>query len=263
MSEPPVLRSDREGILELVLNRPEKLNALNEDVLAIIAEAAEDLRRNDDLRVLLIRSTGRYFSSGVDLNAFKDRPSGNSGLVARSWFRRDMAGMHSLWQELELIEKPVVVAHHAMCAGGALEMSLSCDFRLAAASAGYWFPEMKMGMVPASGGISRMTRLCGPHWAKWMMLANKKVDAQKALTMGLVHEVYPDETFEQDVWEFCRELVSLPKEACAIAKMTIELAADLGSASARQVERLAYSNLISSDEQAEMRRQHHRNVLKS
>src|SRR3546814_13973752 len=76
-----------------------------------------------------------------------------------------MGGMQTLWQEMELVEKPIVAAHHAMCVGGGLEMSLSCDFRLAAASAGYWFPEMKMAMVPASGGISRLTRLCGPHWS--------------------------------------------------------------------------------------------------
>jgi enoyl-CoA hydratase/carnithine racemase len=263
MAEPAVLRSEREGILELVLNRPEKLNALNQETLDTIRAAVEDLRLRDDLRVMLIRATGRYFSAGADLTAFNDNPTDKSGLKTRSWFRREMGGMQTLWQEMELVEKPIVAAHQAMCVGGGLEMSLSCDFRLAAASAGYWFPEMKMAMVPASGGISRLTRICGLHWAKWMVLANQKVDAQRALTMGLVHEVYPDETFEEEVWAFCRLLASYPPEVTAIAKMSIEMAADLDSANARQLERLVYSNLMSGDEQAAMRKQHHQNILKS
>src|SRR3546814_496086 len=211
---------------------------------------------------MLIRAKGRYFSAGADLSAFDDSDAWKSGLRTRSWFRREMGGMQTLWQEMELVEKPIVAAHHAMCVGGGLEMSLSCDFRLAAASAGYWFPEMKMAMVPASGGISRLTRLCGPHWAKWMVLANEKVDAQRALTMGLVHNIYPDESFEEDVRAFCRRLAAQPPEVTALAKMAVEMAADMESASARQLERLVYSNLVAGEEQAEMKRRHHDNILK-
>lgn len=263
MAEAAVLRSEREGVIELVLNRPEKLNALNLEMLESLRQAVEDLRLRDDLRVLLIRAKGRYFSSGADLGAYSDNPSGRSGLETRSWFRRGMGGMQTLWQEMELVEKPIVVAHHAMCVGAGLEMSLSCDFRLAAASASYWFPEMKMGMVPASGGISRLTRICGLHWAKWMVLANKKVGSQQALAMGLVHEVYSDETFEDEVWSFCRMLSSYPPEVTALAKMSVEMAADLDSANARQLERLVYSNLTAGEEQVALRQQHLKRVLKS
>lgn len=263
MAEEPVLRSDREGIVELVLNRPDKLNALNQRTLDIIREALEDLRLRDDLRVMLIRAKGRYFSAGADLTAFQNYADPKSGVKTRTWFRREMGGMQTLWQEMEMVEKPIVVAHHAMCVGGGLEMSLSCDFRLAAASAAYWFPEMKMAMVPASGGISRLTRLCGIHWAKWMVLANRKVDAQRALIMGLVHDVFPDETFEADVWAFCQELAAFPPEVTAVAKMSIEMAADLESANARQLERLVYSSLMAGEEHEEMKNQHHRNVLSS
>lgn len=262
MAEPPVLRDEKEGILQLVLNRPDKLNALNQEVLDSIAQAVDDLRERPDLRVLLIRAKGRYFSAGADLSAFDPGEPSGSGLHIRRWFRREMGGMQSLWQEMELVEKPIVVAHHAMCIGGGLEMSLSCDFRLAAASAGYWFPEMKMGMVPASGGISRLTRFCGPHWAKWMVLANEKIDAQRALNIGLVHDVYPDETFETDVWSFCQRLAAHPPEVVALAKMSVEMAADMDSASARQLERLVYSNLMAGDEHLELKRQHHNRILK-
>jgi enoyl-CoA hydratase/carnithine racemase len=96
-----------------------------------------------------------------------------------------------------------------------------------------------------------------------MVLANRKVDAQRALTMGLVHEVFPDETFEADVWEFCRELAAFPPEVTAMAKLSVEMAHDLESANARQLERLVYSSLLSGEEHERMREQHHRNVLSS
>ena len=262
MSQPAVIRTEDQAVVELVLNRPEKLNALNKDVLDALRAGVEDLRTRDDLRVMLIRANGRYFSAGADLTAFDDQGDRKSGIASRSWFRREMGGMQTLWQEMELVEKPIVVAHHAMCVGGGLEMSLSCDFRLAAASAGYWFPEMKMATVPASGGISRLTRLCGPHWAKWMVLANEKVDAQQALTMGLVHKIYPDDVFEEEARAFCRRLAQQPLEATAVAKMAVEMAADMDSASARQLERLVYSSILAGDEQVAFREQHHSRVLK-
>jgi len=248
MSEPLLLRSESGGILEIVLNRPAKLNAINREMWEGIRDAIEHFRVRRDLRVMLLRANGRYFSAGTDLvdydGDFDDSPMG-----ARNWMRRDLsAGMHRMLVEMERIEKPFVVAHHAMCIGGSLELSLSCDFRLASASAQYWFPELQFGMVPLSGGISRLTRIVGPHWATWMTIGNKKVGAERALAMGLVHEVYPDETFETEVRGFCEMLVSQPIEATAVGKMAIQLAADLSSDDARQVERLAFSSLTFAPE---------------
>jgi enoyl-CoA hydratase len=243
MSEPLLLRSESGGVLEIVLNRPAKLNAINREMWEGLCEAIEDFRVRHDLRVMLFRANGRYFSAGNDLTDY-DGDFDDSPMRARNWMRRDLAaGMHRMLVEMERIEKPFVVAHHAMCIGGSLELSLSCDFRLASSSAQYWFPEMQFGMVPLSGGISRLTRIVGPHWANWMAVANKKVNAERALTIGLIHEIYPDETFETEVRGFCDMLASHPVEATAVGKMAIQLAADLSSDDARQVERLAFSSL--------------------
>ena len=152
--------------------------------------------------------------------------------------------MHRIYDEMEAMEKPLVVAHHATCLGGGLELSLSCDFRLAAKSARYGFPEGKFGVLPASNGVSRLTRIVGTHWARYLIMANLQVDADRALIMGLVHEVWPDETFEMEVMRFCRHLAGQHGEQMGAAKVAIELARDVGLAQARNVERMANSALM-------------------
>jgi enoyl-CoA hydratase/carnithine racemase len=153
-----------------------------------------------------------------------------------------------MFDEMEAIEKPIVVAHQGPCFGGAFEMSLSCDFRLGAASATYRMPEIDIGCLPGSGGTSRLTRIVGPHWARWFVLAGQTASAERALTMGLLHEVYPDDQFDEKVMEFCAKLASLPPEAVALSKLTIELTADLDRQQARNVERLSNSILFLGDE---------------
>jgi enoyl-CoA hydratase/carnithine racemase len=253
MPEPAYLISENAGVLEFFLNRPDKLNALNQEMFQGLAQALEMLVARADLRVLLIRAGGRFFCAGADLLAQPMPDMQGLTTNVRSWYRRELGGgMLPLYLELEAIEKPIVVAHHATCIGGGLELSLSCDFRLAAASACYGFPEAKLGMIPATGGISRLTRLVGPHWARWMIMANQQVDAAQAQAMGLVHAVYPDEDFDAKVMAFCQNLAKLPPEATAMAKLSIELAADLQSAQARNMERLAVSTLSLGVEHAQM-----------
>jgi enoyl-CoA hydratase len=145
---------------------------------------------------------------------------------------------------MEAIEKPFVVAHQASCVGGSLEMSLSCDFRLASASASYAFPEAKFGVLPATNGVSRLVRLVGPHWARLLIMANMPVDATEARIMGLVHKVFPDESFEADVMAFCRHLAQQNTEMMGASKVAIELSADLPAHQAASVERLVNSSLM-------------------
>ena len=248
MSEAPAMLVEEEGaILIATLNRPEKLNAINAEMLRIYEEALHRFRDTETLKVLLIRATGRYFSAGADLRG-GGGASGSSRTAKqiRETHRLGLNGMHRIYDEMEHIEKPIVVAHQAMCVGGGLEISLSCDFRLAAKSAGYAFPEGKFGTLPASNGVSRLTRLVGTHWARYLIMANLPAMADRAYVMGLVHEVYPDETFEEDVMKFCRHLADQNLEQMGTAKLAIELARDVGRAQGRDIERMANSGLMLS-----------------
>lgn len=247
MSEAPHLLVDRQdGILIATLNRPEKLNALSDEMMERFERALLEFRDTPELKVMLIRATGRYFCAGADLKegraGMRTFPNTPSGL--REMHRLQLRGMQRIYDEMEAIEKPIVVAHHAPCVGGGLEMSLSCDFRLAAAGASYAFPEGKFGSLPASNGVSRLTRIVGTHWARLLVMANLPATSQEALIMGLVHKVYPDERFEDEVMAFCRHLTEQNGEQMGAAKLAIEMSADVGLAQARNVERMANSALL-------------------
>lgn len=250
--EPDLLRSERGPVLEIVFNRPNKYNAMNLAMARGIADAVAELRDRRDLRVLLIRAKGKYFSAGADLTDITRPDAGGSSSAERTWYRQGNGSFHPMFDEMEAVEKPIVVAHQGPCFGGAFEMSLSCDFRLGAASATYRMPEIDIGCLPGSGGTSRLARLVGPHWTRWFVLAGETANADRALQMGLLHDVYPDDEFEERVYAFCDKLAALPPEAVALSKLTIELTADLERQQARNVERLANSILFLGNEHKDL-----------
>ncbi len=245
MSEAPHLLTEVDGaILIATLNRPDKLNSLSGELMGLFEQALHRFRDTPELKVMLVRATGRYFCAGADLRGGEGRAAPTTASGIRENHRLRLHGMHRIYDEMEAIEKPIVVAHHATCMGGGLELSLSCDFRLAAKSARYAFPEGKFGVIPASNGVSRLARTIGTHWARYLIMANLPVDADRALIMGLVHDVFPDESFGEDVMKFCRHLAEQNGEQMGAAKLAIELAHDVGLAQARNVERLTNSALM-------------------
>jgi enoyl-CoA hydratase/carnithine racemase len=246
--EPDLVKAEQGPILEVVLNRPNKYNAINRAMADGLKSAVAELRDRRDLRVLLIRAKGKYFSAGADLTDISRPDAQGSSSAERSWYRQGSGSFHPMFDEMEAVEKPIVVAHQGPCFGGAFEMSLSCDFRLGAVSATYRMPEIDIGCLPGSGGTSRLTRLIGPHWARWFVLAGETATAERALQMGLLHDVYSDEEFDDKVMAFCAKLAALPPEAVALSKLTIELTADLDRQQARNVERLSNSILFLGDE---------------
>jgi enoyl-CoA hydratase/carnithine racemase len=235
---------ERDGIFEVTLNRPQKYNAISDAMLEGLRRAIDTFGSRRELRVMVLRAAGKYFSAGVEISP-DISPTVEGTLDGRAWYRRKF---HALFDEFEAVEKPIVAAHQGPCLGGGLELSLSCDFRLAAQSARYGLPEIDIGALPGSGGISRLTRMAGPHWARWLVMAGEQVTAEQALQMGFVHAVYPDEEFAARVEAFCAKLARQPYEVLGLAKLSIELAVDLDRAQARNVERIANSMLFTGAE---------------
>jgi enoyl-CoA hydratase/carnithine racemase len=246
MTESSTRLEIRDGTMRLTLSRPDKLNAIDGPMEEALRACIDELERRDDVRALLIRATGRYFSAGFDLSHRVTEMTELKGLEYRREYRR----MHEMFDALEQSEKPSIVAIQGACIGGALELALSCDFRIAAEVAVFRLPEIGLGVIPGSGGISRLTRTVGPAWARWLALAGEPVDAARALAIGLVHEVTAAEELDARADALIEKLVAIPGNAAGLAKLAIDTCERLDRATGRDVERIVNSLLVPSEEHA-------------
>ncbi len=246
----------KDGVLTVTFTRNEKLNAVSPEMLELLAEAIAELGDDDAVRVLLITAEGRFFSAGIDIAALpsaQERTTGADGSVGTRKLRRSYRELHLLFDELEAIEKPVVLAAQGNCFGVGVELSASCDFRLAAAGTKFALPEVpNLAVIPGSGGVSRLTRLIGPAWGKWLAMAGETIDAQTALHIGLVQAVYEPEEFTDKVQAFVTRLAGLPGEAVGLAKVAVDTAASVDKVTARNFDRLANTVLLTGAEHQAM-----------
>ena len=241
---------EADQILTVELARLDKHNAIGEEITDALWEAVRALGDRDDLRCLVITATGPYFTAGIDLSQRVGSDSGDRETPNPhpGWnLRRDYRSHHLLYDEFEAVEKPIVVAVQGHCLGAGVEMAASADFRFCTPEATFRLPEVGLGFVPGSGGVSRLTRIIGPAHVKWMAMATMPVSATEALAMGLVNQVFPAPTFREEVGAFCRHLVGLPAEAMGVAKLLADMAVDTDRTTQRHVDRIANTPLLSRD----------------
>jgi enoyl-CoA hydratase/carnithine racemase len=245
-------RDDADGIITVTFTRDAKRNAVSTSMWDVIRQAVRDLGDDDAQRVLIITGEGRYFTSGLDYASLRPNiGEGTDGLVRGSNMRRQYRAeaYHDLFDEIESIEKPVILAAQAHCFGVGVEMGASCDFRFASEDATFALPEVpNIATLPGSGGISRLTRVIGPHWTKWMVMAGEIIDAKEAKEIGLVHKVFPPATFHDQVKAFATKLSAMPREALGLSKVTIDAANSVDRRTAREIDRMAQTMLFMSDD---------------
>jgi enoyl-CoA hydratase/carnithine racemase len=239
---------EQDSILTVTIDRQAKRNAISPEVTDMLWAAVHRVAVDPALRALVITAEGQFFTAGIDLKAPMPATVAATGSEFRALYRRH----HALYDEMEALEKPVVLAAQGPCLGAGVEMACSADFRFASEVSSFQLPEVGLGMIAGSGGTSRLTRLVGVHWAKWMAMAARSVDAQQALQIGLVHEVFPLDGFHTLVHERVREIIGLPAEALGAAKAAIDLVADVAPAGGRQIERFVNSQLAFGGEFTEL-----------
>lgn len=237
--------TERDSVMTLTFDRPDKLNAISAEMTGLLWDAVRAMEARDDLRVLVIRAVGSYFTAGIDIAGI------DISERTPSQYRRNYLEHTSLYDAFEALDKPIVLAVQGHCFGAGVEMAASCDFRFATPAATFQLPEINLAVIPGSGGISRVARLVGPQWAKWLAMAGQSIDAERAFAIGLVHEVYADEGFHDQVHEFAKKLAGLPRQAVGIAKLAVDVCANTDLASARQVEQIANAVLAFGDEHKE------------
>lgn len=241
------IQIERQGaVAVMTLNRPESLNSWNAKMRGEMKSAVNELVEDDELRVLVITGTGRGFSAGEDVRGMEDL----AAISTRS-FRRLVRTFHDIFDQLEKMEVPVIAAINGVAAGGGLELALSCDFRIASDAARMGFPENKVGLIPGSGGCSRLVKLVGPARAKWLVMTGEIIGAQQALEYGLVEEVVPAQNLMKRTLEFANELAGKAPQATGLAKLVINNCLDVDLNTGRNFERLAQSVLKRTEDHKE------------
>ncbi|MBI3371096.1 MAG: enoyl-CoA hydratase/isomerase family protein [Betaproteobacteria bacterium] len=241
------LKLHAEGaIAVLTLNRPDTLNSWNQKMRDEMRDAVRDLTADDRLRVLVITGEGRAFSAGEDVRGMQDLADAGT----RS-FRRIARNIHNVFDDLEAIEIPVIAAINGVAAGGGLELALSCDFRLASEGAKLGFPETNVGLIPGSGGCSRLVKLVGIAKAKRLVMTGEMVTAHQAFAMGLVEEVLPAAELMPHAMHLARQLAAKAPLALGLAKIVLNGCANVDPDTGRNLERLGQSILKKTDDHLE------------
>ncbi len=230
IAPPLLLRARADGVLTLTLNRPEVLNALNDELLDAVTAACTDAATDDSVRVVVITGAGRAFCSGQDLNAAL---TGDGGGV------RDHLNGHYVpaIKAIRGLEKPVVAAVNGVAAGAGLSLALACDFRIAAESATFVQAFVRIGLVPDAGGSHFLPRLVGTAKALEMSMLGDTVDATQAVGFGLATRVVADGQLAAATAEFAGRLARGPRSVGMIkALLSTSLDNDLAVQMAREAD---------------------------
>lgn len=169
------------GILHITLNRPDKLNALNQEVLESLSQQFTEAENNSTIRAILITGEGKAFCAGADINRLREAN-------AQTGYDFALQGQ-SVFRQLETLGKPSLAAINGFAFGGGCELAMSASLRIASASAQFGQPEVKLGVIPGYGGTQRLARLVGKGRALDLCLTGRFISATEALNWGLVTEV--------------------------------------------------------------------------
>jgi len=240
--------SVEEGIATLTLDRPEKLNAWTYDSSRQLGKRADEIRFNDDVRVVVLRAEGRAFCAGIDLGLPEDRIVGRSHAEKARNFYENLRWVHERFAAFANLPQPVVAAVHGYCLGFGFELALMADIRIAADDAVFGLPEAQVGASIDAGGDLRLARDIGAGWAKLLALTGRRLDARAAERLGVVQQVVPREQLDATAMQIAREIRDNAPLAVQSIKRTINEFADRGLADALRFEALSASTQFISDD---------------
>ncbi|HEX7748020.1 MAG TPA: enoyl-CoA hydratase [Bordetella sp.] len=242
MSESFVLAETRGRVGLLTLNRPKALNALNDTLMDQLGAALLAFDADDGIGAIVITGSEKAFAAGADIGAMKD------------WSYMDVYGSEYItrnWEALKRVRKPVIAAVAGYALGGGCELAMMCDIIIAADTAKFGQPEIKLGVIPGAGGTQRLPRAVGKAKAMDMVLTSRMMAAEEAERAGLVSRVVPADKMLDEAIEAATLIASMSLPSAMMAKECVNRAYEGTLAEGVLFERRLFHSLFATEDQKE------------
>ncbi|ANN79756.1 enoyl-CoA hydratase [Bordetella flabilis] len=242
MSESLVLIETRGRVGLLTLNRPKALNALNDALMDELGQALLDFEKDDSIGAIVITGSEKAFAAGADIGAMKD------------WSYMDVYGTDYItrnWETLKRIRKPVIAAVAGYALGGGCELAMMCDILIAADTAKFGQPEIKLGVIPGAGGTQRLPRAVGKAKAMDLVLTARMMNADEADRAGLVSRVVPADKLLDEAIEVATVIAAMSLPAVMMAKECVNRAFESTLNEGMLFERRLFHSLFGTRDQKE------------
>ncbi len=234
---------DSDGILVLTLNRPDKLNAMNSEVLDLLEGHFKNAREDSAIKGLILTGEGKAFCAGADINRLAECNAQTGYEFARRG--------QDIFRALETLGKPSIAAINGFAFGGGCELAISATLRLASSKAQFGQPEVKLGVIPGYGGTQRLARLIGKGRAMELCLTGRSINAETALNWGLVTAVFDPEELLPQAKEKLKEILSMAPLAVSGVMEVIDHGYDMALTDALHLEAVHFAKLCASEDKNE------------
>jgi len=239
MSETPILSSRHGRVGVITLNRPEQLNALNDALMDAMGQALLGMDVDPDIGAIVITGSDKAFAAGADIAVMADwsyMDVFQSGFITRNW------------ETIRQVRKPVIAAVAGYAMGGGCELAMACDIVIAAESAQFALPEIKLAMLPGAGGTQRLPRAIGKAKAMDMCLSARMLNAQEADRYGLVSRVVPDAELLATAMKIATQISGYSLPALMAIKESVNRAHEAGLSEGILFERRALHARFASED---------------
>jgi enoyl-CoA hydratase len=237
-----ILTSVQDAVALVTLNRPKVLNALNQDMMAELADAVDGFEADDAIGAIILTGNDKAFAAGADI----------SEMVEKTFVDMYMSDHFArCWQRVSKCRKPIIAAVSGHALGGGCELAMMCDMIVCADNARFGQPEIKLGVLPGIGGTQRLIRAVGKAKAMDMCLSGRTMDAAEAERAGLVSRVYPVDILLVEAMKLAAEIAGMSRPALYMVKEAINRAYETTLAEGLQFERRLFHSAFAMHDQGE------------
>lgn len=236
-----IARIDENNAGHIILNRPDKLNALNMEMMREVCAAAREMDDDNNVSVIVISGSRKAFAAGADIVE----------MASMSYSDAFTQDLFTGWDALTRIRKPLLAAVSGYALGGGCELAMMCDLIIASETAKFGQPEIGLGIIPGIGGTQRLTRAIGKAKAMDLILTGRMISAQEAEACGLVARVVSEEHFDAEIEAFVLDVAMKSQIATRIAKESVNVAFQGSLSDGLQFERRAVQATFATNDQKE------------